>query len=416
MKQPKRLFALIIAIAIFTMSAPMSLAASQDDEISSKVLNEVTSLYTDVYTISDASAYVTDKSVNENGDVVYQIDVAFKRTLKAKNAKEIAAVKGFYAAMNELTDSKAISAAEKYIVTKEADLNGNYIGVAQDTNCTLFVTLPSERNSILDIDNAINTDSIVMESWAGDSVIPVTDIAPKGYSEKYRAGADLLTKVVSAAEKSAQTTLNKTNSTVIQNSALNTRFNNANINAPKISLLNYSYHNSRIQDYDRVDARDYAREWSCNTGAMYDHSSCHNSPTYQFIDENDCANFVSQCIAEGGLPTDSTWYNSSSSYAWMTCTYLRNYVTDNYLFFHSDNIYDAFAGSIVDHVNDNGSTGHVGIVDQNDWETMTLCAHTGCRSSYPISNWTYYDYDDGLNYWTEYYVPYWDSYANDWAA
>ena len=36
-----------------------------------------------------------------------------------------------------------------------------------------------------------------------------------------------------------------------------------------------------IQYYDRIVARDYARNFSCNSGSMNDHSSCHNSK-YKF--------------------------------------------------------------------------------------------------------------------------------------
>ena len=34
------------------------------------------------------------------------------------------------------------------------------------------------------------------------------------------------------------------------------------------------------------------------------------NPTYVFISEGDCANFVSQCLLEGGINTTSTWYPS----------------------------------------------------------------------------------------------------------
>ena len=44
--------------------------------------------------------------------------------------------------MTELTDPDEISAASAYIDAKKADLEDNYIGVAQDTYIELQVTVP----------------------------------------------------------------------------------------------------------------------------------------------------------------------------------------------------------------------------------------------------------------------------------
>ena len=61
-------------------------------------------------------------------------------------------------------------------------------------------------------------------------------------------------------------------------------------------------------------------------------------------------------------------------------------MTNNGLFFHSTNEKEAFAGSIINWLNSDGTNaGHVGLVDQNDTATMTFCAHTRCRRSCP---WT----------------------------
>ena len=163
--------------------------------------------------------------------------------------------------------------------------------------------------------------------------------------------------------------------------------------------------NSVIKQYNRVTARDYARKWSCNTGAVNDHASCHN-PTYKFYNSNDCTNFVSQCLRAGGLPTDSQWYPYSSY--WISTggsgNGIRQYVTNNNLFFHSTNQYKACAGSIINWLNSSGgNAGHVGLVDQNDTHTMTFCAHTKCRKSCP---WTGEKVD--------FYVPYWDSVNGTW--
>ncbi len=163
--------------------------------------------------------------------------------------------------------------------------------------------------------------------------------------------------------------------------------------------------NSVIKNYDRVRARDYARDWSCTNGSLYDHATCHN-PEYTFYASNDCTNFVSQCLVYGGLPTDSKWKPYTEP--WKTTgnagNGIRQYLTNNGLFFHSTNEKEAFAGSIINWLNSDGTNaGHVGLVDQNDTATMTFCAHTRCRRSCP---WTGEKVD--------FYIPYWDSYEGDW--
>ena len=91
--------------------------------------------------------------------------------------------------------------------------------------------------------------------------------------------------------------------------------------------------------------------------------------------------FVSQCLVYGGLPTDSKWKPYTEP--WKTTgnagNGIRQYLTNNGLFFHSTNEKEAFAGSIINWLNSDGTNaGHVGLVDQNDTATMTFCAHTRC--------------------------------------
>ena len=106
------------------------------------MLAEVTSLYADYYDISDTSASIVDSTENEDGSVTYWVDTSFKRTLKETSAYEMPYIQGLQAAAAELTDPAEIAAAENRIAIWTAELEGNYIGVAQDNNVTLSVTIP----------------------------------------------------------------------------------------------------------------------------------------------------------------------------------------------------------------------------------------------------------------------------------
>ena len=77
-------------------------------------------------------------------------------------------------------------------------------------------------------------------------------------------------------------------------------------------------------NYNRHTAAAYA----------YDHVYSNNTD-YTYYTDSDCANFVSQCLEAGGLPTDATWYHSSStpytgSTYWVGANKLYNYLRDNH--------------------------------------------------------------------------------------
>ena len=76
--------------------------------------------------------------------------------------------------------------------------------------------------------------------------------------------------------------------------------------------------------YDVNKAVAYADEWTKNG---IDSSKVHNSKYYYYNGAN-CANFVSQCIHEGGVPQDSVWNANSkgSSETWRQTHKLLNYL------------------------------------------------------------------------------------------
>ncbi len=87
----------------------------------------------------------------------------------------------------------------------------------------------------------------------------------------------------------------------------------------------YEAENSKYLDvtsgsYNRTFAHTYIDQYSsnptstgtCNGGSVYKNNSIWNSAYTKY--DFDCANYVSQALRKGGLPTDSTWYKDS--YAW----------------------------------------------------------------------------------------------------
>lgn len=364
----------MLLVTVMALSVSAMATFSPAGTIVNRALEEVTELYTDIYTISDASAYLMNQTMDENGNAVYIVETSFKRTLKAASALEIPAISGMIEAKKQLEDPVKIQAAEEYIAARIADMEENYIGVEQDTNVTLRVTLPAVLPTSASLKNAITHETIEVECGIGeDEYGPLDAIAPRSATEQQETGSALVEEAVSIAS---------------------------------LMTDRGTPHNATILDYNRIAARNYARLFSCDKGISTDHPSCHNDK-YEFFEGNDCANFVSQCLENGGLPRDSQWYPYSSY--WKTTgnsgSGLRQYITNNDLFFKTTNVNKAFAGSIINQLNSNGTNaGHIGLIDQNDFSTVTFCAHTNCRSSKPVSFIGYKNY----------YVPYYDSYGDVW--
>lgn len=379
MKSFARCFSLLCtACFLFSMIASPAYATNS---LENHVLTEVTALYADYYYISDAAAKITESRENPDGSVTYLVDASFKRTLKETSAYDMPYIQGLMEAKALLSDSGEISRAENYINIWVAELENYYIGVAQDTNVTLSVTVPQQSMGLV-YQDAVDAATICVFDNVFGETYPLESLRPRSDAEAKNSAKAAVANVLEREPVQAQAT-----------------------NASRGIIIPIL---SPIQHYDRVVARDYARDWSCNRGISYDHASCHN-PQYDFIPDSDCANFVSQCIAEGGLPTDDEWNSDEGCSAWYTTGNngygLRDYMVDMDYFFHTTDDYDAFAGSIINLLKASGAdAGHVGLVDQNDTRTMTFCSHTSCRRSEAFSFYSHRDF----------YVPVWDSETETW--
>lgn len=96
---------------------------------------------------------------------------------------------------------------------------------------------------------------------------------------------------------------------------------------------------------------------------------------YNYYSGRNCANFVSQCLVAGGLPTNSTWKNGT--YAFVNCTGLKNYFVSNYKVTYKSNpsASDIKPGDVI--YTDGG--GHVMFVMKVSGSTIYASANTNNR-------------------------------------
>ena len=174
--------------------------------------------------------------------------------------------------------------------------------------------------------------------------------------------------------------------------------------------------------YYRVVARDYANQYTSNaaticpcngsactvcscqdcikgTQTVKRNSSVYNSGSYPNYCCNDCANYVSQAMAAGSVPTSNTWKSGTS--AWVGCGAMKTYFTSTNNWWTASNYTNCNAGGIIMLTKAGSSSPyHVVMCVHNDTATRKFSGHTTDRKEqlYDLNyNW-------GTNTSASYYV------------
>lgn len=140
--------------------------------------------------------------------------------------------------------------------------------------------------------------------------------------------------------------------------------------------------------YNRTNAASYVNKYVANTtkicqsGSSTIQDKSKYNTAYSAITCNDCANYVSQGLKAGGIPTDSTWKAGSS--AWISVTSLKNYMVGTKGYWKSISCSAAKNGDVIT-LSSSGSYYHtMMVVGNNGTSTLTYSAHTNDRLKYTI--------------------------------
>ena len=367
----KKFFILALSLAMFASTCTAFandaevtiLNDNQKEAITSYVQNQIIDSYSEYYTIPEISVEI-ESADREKNELVIDVEASFIKVLKAKSAKDLPYVQGMVEELSAMSTQSDIDKANTYIESLVKDLEENYIGVKQEENSCFQVRIPANVKGLEMSDKEYK----IIFKGEDNFTATMEDFAPPAAKELKENGKNQIKDVI-------------TQENVFR-------------------VL------SSAQDYDRIDARNYIKKWTDACGGCHcstcDPSISVYNPAYTSYHMNDCANYVSQAIHAGGISTDSTWAPGTT--CWYTTGYngygLVDYMVDQGIFFGTSLKSKAFAGSIMYFT----GYSHVGMVDQNDTVTMTFCAHTYDRKSCSFKNLS------GVVF----YVPVWDSYANDW--
>lgn len=108
------------------------------------------------------------------------------------------------------------------------------------------------------------------------------------------------------------------------------------------------------------------------------------NPKYKNYEGRNCANFCSQCLVAGGVPTDDEWHNEK--YAFINTLYLKDYFCKKGIqFIEKPNINDVNKGDIAYSKGGSGNFGHVMFVIDKIENNVVYCGNTNDRCGYSIN-------------------------------
>ena len=312
------------------------------------------------------------KTFENSTEIRYTVALSCETKLKVDDMRELPFVKGLYAERDCIT-AQAATAAAKEKATATAAAIDVYMSEVTDSakigeysDLTMDIVLVKDKE---DLDAPLKMyyqDG--METTLYD--IEIMNLDEDEMYEEGRATAHELAATATAKANDAVT-------------------------------LGYS-------GYDREAARDYALRWSSSPTNCYDDgSSCgilqarytwNNSvyPYNSIFKHNDCADFVSQAMAAGGLPQGGSWFRTKNvttaswGAAWTSVSSLKSYMTDSsHKYWDTSTFAKCNAGNIL-----LTSSSHVVMITLNDTVTHRYTGHTNDRHHYE------FDHVNGYQYYT----------------
>lgn len=290
-----------------------------------------------------------------DGSVQYKTTVTVSERLKAQSVEEMPYIAGYL-------DELGASSYSTMAASDKAELAKSTFGLNQDTALT-----EAQQNVVDTFVQSMDATVEMFDEYIGetsdftyhikvsapvaepdnitltgldefDNDVNINEYELRSYDEIYRNGAE-------DAQAAVQ-------SMMISPAWVATKINNYN-------------------SYNRIAARDYA----------YKYWSSYN-PAYTSYKGNggDCANFVSQCLHAGGIPTDATW--KADSVSWIRASAVPSYMV-NKGYATKTSYTNATAGSFA---YTSSGAGHAVLVTINDGAKIAYTAHTTDRKDAAFSS------------------------------
>ena len=395
----KRAIALIIAFILCvslcgTAFAKEDYSLINDETFLLEAARDVIEAYDDFYVIKDISVSDVHNNILDNGftEITYFVD--FVAILDFDNATELPQIQGLLGAVGIDSEKYTTEELTAYINTDELkNMCGMYIEnesanilsmSSMSVNTADFVEIKSEVvdftiDEISEFVNEIETEYIGKTSTFSvglkvtiDNNFNVSDVSYAMYNGYSHDMSNIIPKshdaMVRAGEKQFKEILTK----AIEKSG------------KRESDASIDWNSSFV--YYRTDARDYANTYTSNaTESICKTKSCSNyggtirQDTSKYNDDytwyccHDCANFVSQAMYAGNVPTSTTW--SAGTSAWINCSSMKEYFI-NKTWWSTSSFENCNAGGIIMLFDKYKNPYHVQMNVMNNTITRAFSSHT----------------------------------------
>lgn len=307
-----------------------------------------------------------DSLTIENGVGEIVVKSNFEKILKASDVSQLPYIQGMTDSVRNLekTRSNDVMLAQ-FVLDEQVLAVSEYIGEVQEENAIFKVSFDVSQKDLSDA---------TLEVFEIDEFIPAKYFLPETSEKLYTDG-------LSELQDNVESTKN----------ALAVAYPDVYLKNG-LSLDKLKSSNVKSITYDRIAARDYANTYTSECGSGYDTSYWNTD--YVWHTENggvDCANYVSQAIHAGGIPTDSTW--KPESIAWVNTGRYNSSGLTHYMvnsgYFKKVTRNTCAAGGFISHTD----FSHVIFVVANDTVTMQFSSHTADRKQASFAGSYYKNFD-----------------------
>lgn len=326
--------ALAIILSVVVLSDTVNAYFIKTDNFTSgEIINQIeaslTEGYQEYYDIDHFDITLCD-------DGTYFVEMF--ATLKADSVEELDYYQGAmqYMADNLSADGNSVEQAEKLYENLSV-----YIGKEQVLN---FYIMPDIVRS-----NQTSTCRLLYED--GFNYVSAEDIYPPNHDELFNNGYSYMENSVESSMQGYSTTSSDSN--------------NSNFSVTNAVLYASKYTSNPT---------------SCNLhtncGMLVDTTKYNPNYTHYASTHSDCANFVSQTLYAGGIPTSATWYAGSTK--WVNVANLSTYMLDNGYWEAIDKS-ALFVGDYMRYTGKGES--HIVMITAHDGVSYRYCGHTNDRQN-----------------------------------
>lgn len=422
---------------IFLKTLQQNFSTSVDEELLLQAAEPVLAAYEEHYDIKDTKVFDVVKTPNNSGGSYIEYYVEVSAQLKYDNATELPQIRGLSKSLNIESQNFTTQEFTKLLYSTDVmneiveDIDVTQIMSNIDIAAFESFTAPTAKTTATTLNGTVDEKKLVANAVASivtnDIASFVEDIedtyigTTSSFNLGFRVELDANGNIVNIGyaildgytdDMSVVTPRSAEDMMADGVQQFNGYINSAVDSVSKISATSMTPMATSPFTYSRLDARDYANTYTSNAKSRTcTNTSCENynktirqdtskyNSDYEWYCCNDCANYVSQAMFAGGVPTDSEW--DAGEYAWTSCSSMKKYFVDTKEWWSASDFAKCSAGGVAMLFGNTGSPYHVVMIVQNDTVTRTYSGHTNDRlklaysssASFGADSVEYYDFD-----------------------